>query len=109
MADDTIEYLLQQQVETKFPQWFGAYARNPVNNITCPYVLALASGPLRGAVTFPSYVVNGLRFDTHGRGVHKETANSGVSMLGADIGGEGGGISLVHLDGLFVLNIQVYL
>ena len=108
MADDTIDYLLQQQVETEFPQWFEAYARNPANNITCPYVLALASGPLRGAVTFPSYVVNGLRFDTHGRGVNKETANSGVSMLGADIGGEGG-ISLVHLEGLFVLNIQVYL
>ena len=89
MADDTIEYLLAQQLETEFPTWFEIYARDPVNNITCPYVRALASGPLRGVVTFQTYVVNGLRFDTRDRSVDKQIANSGVSLLGSDIGGEG--------------------
>ena len=64
IADDTIADIISEKTPLEFLDWFKKYIQNPANNITCFYLRALASGPLRRCTAFPSYIVNGLRFNS---------------------------------------------
>ena len=86
MADDTIEYLLDEALESEFPTWFKDYVHNDSNNVTCPYLRALARGPLKVAHTFTAYIVNGLRFQTKDHNAGMSTCNSGVCVGGKEQG-----------------------
>ena len=88
MADGTIADIISERTPLEFLDWFKKYIQNPANNITCLYLRALASGPLIKCSAFPSYIVNGLRFNSSAGDTSKATSNSGVWVNGADLGGE---------------------
>ena len=84
MTEDTLEELLDSKIPTEFPDWFREYVRNPINNVTCIYLKALAEGPFKKVYTFPGYIVNGLRFHTTECNTAMATSNSGVCVNGAE-------------------------
>ena len=73
-------------MESEFPDWFKEYVRNPINNVTCVYLKAIAEGPFSKDYTFLGYIVNGLRFHTTECNTAMTTSNSGVCVKGEDDG-----------------------
>ncbi|CAA0820068.1 Unknown protein, partial [Striga hermonthica] len=75
--------VIDQKLETEFPDWFEKYVHDQSNGITNEYIQDLAKGPLRKVKSYSGYMVNGFKFHTLSCGSSKSTMNSGVCIKGS--------------------------